>query len=297
MRLTVKQDDSTINEFQFSKGPVYIGRHANSQIYLGHRAVSRQHAVIFQTQDGKWMVEDLDSTNKTFLNDEAVHKSEIKTGDILRIVDFVVEVDLEQDKRTDKPINLEDTLTKTAYNLDANLIVAAQEVVVREMDGSDAQAVRLPAKRLIDFSRAAEEIAKVSDIDQLLLTLLELALDQFDALRAWSALRKQPGGPMTCHAGRRRNGGTVELGSIKVNERITQAVENGQYILLPRVAAPLEEEGPISSALIAPVMRSFGCFGVLYLDNAIDRPRYTLGDLDYLTLVAIHTAATLKRLS
>ncbi|MHC4215493.1 MAG: FHA domain-containing protein, partial [Planctomycetota bacterium] len=51
MRLTVKQNESTINEFEFQQSPIYIGRHANSQIYLGHRAVSRQHAVIFQDKD------------------------------------------------------------------------------------------------------------------------------------------------------------------------------------------------------------------------------------------------------
>ncbi|MHC4647084.1 MAG: FHA domain-containing protein [Planctomycetota bacterium] len=296
MRLTVKQDDSTINEFQFNSGPVYIGRHANSQIYLGHRAVSRQHAVIFQTQDGKWMVEDLDSTNKTFLNDEAIHKGEIKTGDVLRIVDFIIEVDLEQEEKPHKPINLEDTLTKTAYNLDANLIMAAPDVIVRELEAGHAPAVKLSAKRLADFSRATESIAKASDIDELLLTLLSIALEQFDAQRAWGALRKQPSGPMTAHAGRERNGGSLELGNIKVGERINQAIENGQYLVVPLLAAQLEGEEEIGSAMIAPIMRPFGCFGILYLDNTADGPRYNIGDLDYLMMITIHTAATLKRL-
>ncbi len=77
MRLVVKQSNGTINEFQFAQGPVYIGRGANSQVFLPDRAVSRQHAVIFTTQDGKWFVEDLDSANKTYLNDKAIHKAAI----------------------------------------------------------------------------------------------------------------------------------------------------------------------------------------------------------------------------
>jgi len=60
MRLVVRQSDGTINELQFTKGPVYIGRRPSSQVFLSDEAVSRQHAVIFNTEDGKWVVEDLD---------------------------------------------------------------------------------------------------------------------------------------------------------------------------------------------------------------------------------------------
>ena len=95
MRLVVKQNGETVNEFRFTKGPIYIGRQEKNQITLPNPAVSRQHAVLFNTQDGKWTVEDLDSANKTYLNDQAIHKVEIKTGDCLRIVDFTIEINIE----------------------------------------------------------------------------------------------------------------------------------------------------------------------------------------------------------
>ena len=34
MRLVVKRNDQIVNEFQFDRGPVYIGRHAHSQVFL-----------------------------------------------------------------------------------------------------------------------------------------------------------------------------------------------------------------------------------------------------------------------
>jgi hypothetical protein len=37
-----------------------------------------------------------------------------------------------------------------------------------------------------------------------------------------------------------------------------------------------------------------GCFGVLYVDNAMDHEQYNLSDLDYLMLLAISTAAILE---
>jgi len=295
MRLTVKQSDSTINEFQFGRGPIYIGRHLNSQIFLRDRAVSRQHAVIFQTEDGKWMVEDLDSANKTYLNDDAVHKAEVKTGDILRICDFTIEIDLEEDADVEKPIDLEDTLTKTAYSMKAALATPPHEIIVRKPNEGHAPAMRLPAQRLTDFSYATEMLCKANDLDELLLALLDITLKQFSAAHAWCALRRRTAGPMTHHAGKQPDGRRVELNDIKLNDKITQAVEEGQFLVLPRVSAQTEEEQGIRSAIIAPIMRPDGCFGILYVDNAMDREHYSLSDLDYLMLLATHTAAILER--
>jgi len=295
MRLIVKQDDSTISEFQFTDGPIYIGRHKNSQIFLGHRAVSRQHAVIFRTEDGKWMVEDLDSANKTYLNDEAVHKAEVKTGDILRIVDFIIEVNLEERAKTEKPIDMEDTLTKTAYDLQTSFAAAPAGILVRKPDEEHAPAMRLPAKRLIDFSSAAELLCGVSDSDGLLLALLDITLKQFEASHVWCALRKQPQGPMTAHAGRQQDGKKVELSEIIAQDKITQSVENGQYLVLPG-DTDAQGQQKVRSAMIAPIMRQAGCLGVLYVDNAMDSKNYTISDLDYLMLLSIHTAAVLDRL-
>jgi GAF domain-containing protein len=156
--------------------------------------------------------------------------------------------------------------------------------------------MRLPAQRLKDFSRATESISKVHNSDELLLKLLDIVLDQFGANRVWCALRNQPTGPMTSHSGRQRSGRAVDLGEIKLAEKITQAVEKTQYMMLPRVSAQMEAQEQISSAMIAPIMRQTDCFGVIYIDNAGDQKNYTLSDLDYLMLITIHTATVLEKL-
>jgi pSer/pThr/pTyr-binding forkhead associated (FHA) protein len=296
VQLTLKQNDSTVNVFHFSKGPIYIGRHTNSQIFLNHRGVSRQHAVIFQTQDGQWMVEDLDSANKTFLNDEAVHKAPIQTGDRLRIVVFAIEINLEKSLDVDRPINMEDTLARTAYNLEMPLSAAGQEVIVRKPDSGHSPPVRLAAARLTDFARAAEAICKARDHDELLLTLLDTTLEQLKAYHTWCALRAKPAGPMTSHAGKQREGRAVDLSEIRLSQRITQAVEKGEYLVLPRVSGQMEKIQKIRSVMIAPIMRPTGCFGVIYVDNSTDDENYGLSDLDYLTLVTTLTAAVLEKI-
>ena len=75
MRLVLKQKDGETKEFQFANGPIQIGRAADSQVFLPDRTVSKKHAVIACNGDGKWEVQDLDSSNKTYLNGQAVHKA------------------------------------------------------------------------------------------------------------------------------------------------------------------------------------------------------------------------------
>ena len=133
-------------------------------------------------------------------------------------------------------------------------------------------------------------------LDELLQALLNIILKQFAASHTWCALRNQPTGPMTHHAGKRRDGQSVELNEIKLNDKITQVVEKGQFLVLPRVSAQIEEEERIRSAMIAAVMTSAGCFGVLYLDNSMHDTHYSLSDLDYLIILSIHIAAVMKKL-
>jgi pSer/pThr/pTyr-binding forkhead associated (FHA) protein len=290
MRVVVKQKDGNTKQFQFTEGPVSIGRGANSHVFLPDKAVSRQHAVIHSTDDGKWTIEDMGSSNKTYLNDKAIDKAEVKHGDCLRITDFIIEIILEKDASDEMPVHPEDTL-----HLEAALATPKHETVVRRPDAQHAPAMRLAAGRLTDFSKATEKIFEAATLDELLLTLLNVTMEQFNAYHVWCALRTQAAGPMICHAGKRRDGSPVQLGELQLSEKITQAVEKGQFFVLPRVSAQMEAKERIRSAMVAAIMRPTGCFGVLYVDNAMIHEHYSLSDLDYLMLIAMHTAAILKR--
>lgn len=290
MRIVVKQKDGNTKQFQFTQGPISIGRGANSHVFLPDKAVSRQHAVVHNTEDGKWVIEDLGSSNKTYLNDKPIDKAEVKHGDCLRIMDFVMEFVLEQEIGEEMPMQPEDTL-----QLEAALATPKHETVVRRPDAQHAPAMRLAACRLMDFSNATQKIFDAEDLDNLLLTLLDVITEQFKAYHVWAALRKQPSGPMICHGGKRRDGSPVQLNELQLNDKITQAVEKGQFCVLPRVSAQMESKERIRSAMVASIMRPNGCFGVLYVDNAMIHEHYSLSDLDYLMLIAMHTAAILKK--
>ena len=318
MHLVVKQNNAGVRELEFIEGPVSIGRAADSQVFLPDKTVSRKHAVIHNTPDGKWIIEGLASAGKTYLNDEAVHKAQIKTGDRVRITDFTIEFNIETDAvataeplpaaepvPTTEPLPAAETAPlaepekpvepKEEFHLQAALATPPHETVVRQPDSSHAPAMRLAAGRLTDFSKATEVICEAGSLDELLLALLDITLEQFGAFHTWCALRTAPGGPMICHAGKKRDGNTIELDEIILRGKITQVVEKGQFLVLPRVSAQIEEDEALRSALIAAIMRPDGCYGVLYVDNAMKDKHYSLSDLDYLMLVTMHTAAVMKK--
>lgn len=293
MRLVVKQDNEVIHEFQFANGPINIGRHADSQVFLSDRTVSRHHAVIYSTQSGNWMVEDLDSANKTYLNDKEIHKANIKSGDKLRITNFDIEINLENDTIVDKPINLEDTLTTSVRSPEDTASPLEPRIIIRRIEPGHSPDMKMPIKRVRDFSQATEAICKTNTLEEMLKILISIATKQFNACHVWCALRGQPQGDMTCHAGKKRGGGKVEFDKIKLSDKITQAVDKKQFLLFPRIP-PNREKEKIHSAMIAPVIGSGGCFGVLYLDNDMSHEYYTLDDLDYLMMLVIHTSVILE---
>ena len=297
MRFVVKKSGSDeFSEFSFSKGPVHIGRHTDSQIFLPDRSVSRHHAVVFDTPEGKWLVEDLNSANKTYLNDQPIQKAEITDDCVIRIADFLLGVSFENRLAGDDRIHLDDTLTKTAHGLDDTLSshLPEPQIIIRRLDSEHAPEMKLPSARARDFMRATEDICRSLGPDEMINVLLDIANSQFSAFHSWCALRSEPTGSMTTHSGRRRDGTRVQFNEIHFNDKITESIEKKQFILLPRLPVELRDRFKINSVMIGPVLSKDGCYGVLYIDNDLSHEPYGLSDIDYLMILSIHTAAILK---
>lgn len=66
------------------QGPVVIGRAAEADIAVAADEISRRHALVKPTQDGL-SVEDLGSSNGTYINGKRVQQGFLKPGDELRL--------------------------------------------------------------------------------------------------------------------------------------------------------------------------------------------------------------------
>jgi diguanylate cyclase (GGDEF)-like protein len=67
-----------------------LGRGSDADLWLEDGGVSRRHARITCRPDGRYFIEDLDSTNGTFIGSERVHIREIKPNDRIQLGPHVV---------------------------------------------------------------------------------------------------------------------------------------------------------------------------------------------------------------
>ena len=70
--------------FPLSRAEIVLGRGADCDIQVDRDSVSRRHARVFRSGEN-WSVEDLQSTNGSYVNDVPVTKSVLRDADFVKI--------------------------------------------------------------------------------------------------------------------------------------------------------------------------------------------------------------------
>ena len=82
--LILSLNSSVLGEFALDKERITLGRKPENDIQVDNLAVSGQHAAIITILSDSFL-EDMDSTNGTFVNGKLVKKHALKNGDIISI--------------------------------------------------------------------------------------------------------------------------------------------------------------------------------------------------------------------
>jgi pSer/pThr/pTyr-binding forkhead associated (FHA) protein len=83
-KMIVSIDEVVIKEVQLTKDRTTLGRRPYNDIVIDNLAVSGEHAVL-QMTGGEVFLEDLNSTNGTYLNGKAIKKQQLQNGDAIEI--------------------------------------------------------------------------------------------------------------------------------------------------------------------------------------------------------------------
>ncbi|MBI3900222.1 MAG: FHA domain-containing protein [Gammaproteobacteria bacterium] len=83
-KLIIKYNEAVIDHIELRQGDMKIGRRSGCEIVLDHLAISGEHANIF-TIGGDSFIQDLNSTNGTFINNKRVAKHHLRNGDTISI--------------------------------------------------------------------------------------------------------------------------------------------------------------------------------------------------------------------
>jgi hypothetical protein len=89
-KLIVTREGVVEQTIQLSKERMTFGRHRHNDIVLNHPAVSGEHAVITTILDDSFL-EDLHSTNGTFVNGHRIGKHFLQNKDVIKMAKFHLE--------------------------------------------------------------------------------------------------------------------------------------------------------------------------------------------------------------
>lgn len=105
-RLLMSIEGEAAREIVLTHQETTIGRKPHNDIVIDHLAVSSQHAVL-RADDGELWIEDLKSTNGTYVNGQAVSRRRLWPGDVIELGKVRLEV------RRDSAARRHDTGTGT----------------------------------------------------------------------------------------------------------------------------------------------------------------------------------------
>lgn len=285
MQVIIKRAGQKENEFYFRSGPIYIGRQIGSQIFLPDRAVSRQHAVLFTDKNQNWFLEDLDSPNKTYLNERAIHKTHVKPGDIVRIGAFCLEIDIDQTIRREVSIHLDDTIA----NEDKDQI----QSTIRNMQKMDGCRLSLTGERLNDLRCIFQAGILAQNEDDLCKRIVRLLIQQMNSMNVWIAVLDQQGKDIVYQYGQSVNTQKINFDDIVFKEQIHQAINDNVSVMVPKVPASMYASG-IKSAVIVPVLKDRNTLAILYADRSRSHEGFEVGDLDFMILLSTIISSRLE---
>ncbi len=86
VKIILKLKDKTISEIDVFKDTITIGRDPQNDVHIDNPAVSRFHAKIARISESAFYIDDLKSTNGTYVNEKRITWREgLKNNDVITI--------------------------------------------------------------------------------------------------------------------------------------------------------------------------------------------------------------------
>lgn len=83
-KLIIKFNNEVVDHIELKQGDMKIGRKPGCEIFIDNLAISGEHANVFTVGEDSF-IQDLGSTNGTFINNKKISKHHLKNGDAIVI--------------------------------------------------------------------------------------------------------------------------------------------------------------------------------------------------------------------
>jgi signal transduction histidine kinase len=296
LTLRVLTGDMEGYEFDVEGNVVTLGRKAENDVALPlDPRVSRFHAQIGRGPDDTWLLEDLESTNGTFVGRRRIHApTPIMPGEAFRI------------GRT--WLMMEEEPAPEAAAADAVVLVEEKEeerrdaIVFSVQPGAEAERELDPtelARRLEVFRDVSAALGSTLDVSELLNELLRSIMRVVPAERAFLLLCDPETGDLEPRAVWPVDDIADEMAISR--SIVDQAIEEHATLLLSDAMADERfgevesvQDLKIRSAICAPLLRAGDVLGVIFLDTTAATNVFDRGDAEIVSSIAAQAAVAIE---
>ncbi|MGB5512570.1 MAG: FHA domain-containing protein, partial [Woeseiaceae bacterium] len=128
-RLILSLDNQVLAEYNMSKERYTIGRLPDNDVRIDNPAVSGHHSLIINILNDSFL-EDLNSTNGTYVNGKLIKKHALQNGDVITIGHHQMRFS-DQDANQPEQDEFEKTMVIPAGQQDADQLIAAERAAER----------------------------------------------------------------------------------------------------------------------------------------------------------------------
>ena len=160
-RLILSLDNQVLAEYNMTKERYTIGRLPDNDVRIDNPAVSGHHSLIINILNDSFL-EDLNSTNGTYVNGKLIKKHALQHGDVITIGHHQLRFSDQQEQQPEQD-EFEKTMVIPAGQQDADQLAAAEKAADAAVAASDAA----PAEAANDVAASVkldpEEAAALED--------------------------------------------------------------------------------------------------------------------------------------
>ena len=293
--LTVIEGGSPDQQFPLGKRTL-LGRSKDADIAVTGDGVSRLHAVILEDQYG-YLLEDIQSSNGTFVNGRPVDRVRLHDGDEIRIVAHVFRF---RGPAEGGPISSAEVSLVQDSNFSTQVMRSAIADVteLKEIIEVGETALR---RRLQVFFEIASEVAGTFEIDELLSKTLEAMFNVFAQASRGVIMLIAPGtGELVPRAVKKRHVGEERRIAVSMTV-INKTIQERQAVLCQD--AFFDERFQTSTSIVMHRVRSLMCapliakdelVGAVYIDTTSGEAPFCEDDLNVLTGIAAQVAMAIR---
>lgn len=284
---------------EFELGPFNsIGRHPDNTIQILDRIISKEHAQIQRTVDGRYLLRDLRSLNGTFMHGEKISERYLEDGDEITMGSTrLLFVDKDSDDDALNRVTIAPGMTESHIRQRIN---AAGGGFLPESAINDEQVLRRDYERLRIGHELAKAVGSELDLEKLLPEILDKAFELVGADRGTILLKDPKTDKMVPKHIKTRSGkGSDNI--VMSTAVMSEVLEKKAAVLSSDATMDSRFSGAhsiimqgIRSTMTVPLLHADEILGVMHLDSQIATNAFTEKDLQICTGMASQAAVAIQ---